>query len=462
MNAPAERLTLRPVAELSKMIAAGELSCLSLVEAFLERIERHGPKLHAFVTVYRDEARRAAAGADEAIQSGHRIGPYHGIPIAVKDIVDIEGRVTTGGSRMWESRISPVTATLVHHLVAAGMIILGKTQTVEFAMGSFGTNQQMGTPWNPWDPVNHRIPGGSSAGSGVSVAAGLAPWAIGTDTGGSVRLPASFCGLVGLKTTIGRVSCRGVLPLSSTLDTPGPMCRSVEDAAGLYNVLRGPRRRRTRDRDYSLGMQSGVTGLRLARMPDHERAASDSEVLAAYDRSIDVLSNLGATIVDITLPQSFDELGDLVGSIIGTEGYSFVGEYVDDESLPLDDDVRPRIQRGRDVLAVQYLADLRAQRAAQCEFERSMEGIDALLTPTTGTAAPRVETIDQSGTAAHYTRPVNLVEGCALSLPNGSTSDGLPTSLQIVCRGGEEQKALRIGWEFEQATEWHERHPAGW
>ena len=462
MNTPAAPSTLRPVTELAKMIAAGELSSLSLVESFLERIECHGPKLHAFVTVYGDEARRAAAGADKAIQSGHRIGPYHGIPIAVKDIVDIKGRVTTGGSRMWESRISPVTATLVHHLVAAGMIILGKTHTVEFAMGSFGTNQQMGTPWNPWDPVNHRIPGGSSAGSGVSVAAGLAPWAIGTDTGGSVRLPASFCGLVGLKTTIGRVSCHGVLPLSSTLDTPGPMCRSVEDAAGLYDVLRGPRRRQATARERNLRMQSGVNGLKLARMPDLERAASDSEVLAAYDRSIDILSDLGATIVDIALPQSFDELGDLVGSIIGTEGYSFVGQYVDNESLPLDDDVRPRIQRGRDVLAVQYLADLGAQRAAKSAFDQSMEGIDALLTPTTGTAAPRVETIDQTGTAAHYTRPVNLVEGCALSLPNGFTAGGLPTSLQIVCRGKEERKALRIGWAFEQATEWHAQHPVGW
>src|SRR5262247_4203942 len=195
---------------------------------------------HAFIAVYDADARLAAEAAEKAIRSGHRVGPLHGVPIALKDLVDLQGRVTTGGSMVWKDRVSPVTATLAERLIAAGMIVLGKTHTVEFAMGSFGTNTHMGTPRNPWDPVVHRTPGGSSSGSGVAVAAGLAPMAIGTDTGGSVRIPAAWCGIVGLKVTHGRISTYGVLPLSTTLDTPGPMTRTVEDAALLYRALNGP------------------------------------------------------------------------------------------------------------------------------------------------------------------------------------------------------------------------------
>src|SRR5580700_986675 len=197
--------------------------------AALARIGAQDQKLHAFVEVYDKEARLAAEAAEKAIRSGHRIGPLHGIPIALKDLIEIEGRVTTGGSQVWRERRSAYTATLAQKLIAAGLIVIGKTHTVEFAMGGWGTNQHRGTPWNPWDPEVARTPGGSSSGSGAAVAAGLAPWAIGTDTGGSVRLPASWCGLTGLKTTIGRVSTYGILPLSPTLDTPGPMARSVED-----------------------------------------------------------------------------------------------------------------------------------------------------------------------------------------------------------------------------------------
>ena len=190
--------------------------------------------------MYAADARLAAEAADKAIRAGHAVGPLHGVPVALKDLVDLEGRVTTGGSKVWAKRVSAVTATLARRLISAGMIVLGKTHTVEFAMGGWGTNTHMGTPWNPWDATVHRTPGGSSSGSGVAVAAGLAPAAIGTDTGGSVRLPASWCGIVGLKVTVGRISTFGVLPLSTTLDTPGPMARSVEDAALLYRVLNGP------------------------------------------------------------------------------------------------------------------------------------------------------------------------------------------------------------------------------
>jgi aspartyl-tRNA(Asn)/glutamyl-tRNA(Gln) amidotransferase subunit A len=466
MNSTNSLADLSPVTELVRQMQAGELTSVQLTQACLARIERFDATLHAFIAVYADDALAVAAAADRAIAAGHALGPLHGIPVAVKDIIDIEGRVTTGGSKVWENRISPVTAKVVWRLIGAGMIVLGKTHTVEFAMGSFGTNRHLGTPWNPWDLAQHRIPGGSSAGSAVAVAAGLAPWAIGTDTGGSVRLPASFCGLVGLKTTIGRVSRHGVLPLSSTLDTVGPICRSVEDAAVLYDVLRGSDENDPitlrQPSDYPChSLRGGVAGLRLARLPAAERERADADVLAAYDASLDVLAGLGAEMLDVSLPRSFDEMGRLVGRIIGAEGYSFVGHLVDDPSLPLDDDVRPRIQVGREMSARDYLLVLREQQAIKREFDAALDGVDALLTPTTATAAPLVSDVDQSGTAAHFTRPVNLIEACALALPNGFTSTGLPTSLQIICRGFQESLALRIGWAYEQATDWHKRRPDG-
>jgi aspartyl-tRNA(Asn)/glutamyl-tRNA(Gln) amidotransferase subunit A len=210
----------RPVHELATDIAARRLTLVDLVDEYLARIERLDPRLRAFVSVNASHARLAAESADKAIRAGHAVGPLYGIPIAVKDLVEIEDKVAMGGSAAWRHRIAPRTATLMHKLMAAGMINLGKTHTVEFAYGGWGTNQHLGTPWNPWDDGAHRAPGGSSSGSGVAVAARMAPWAIGTDTGGSVRIPAAWNGITGLKTTIGGISAFGVLPLSPTLDTP--------------------------------------------------------------------------------------------------------------------------------------------------------------------------------------------------------------------------------------------------
>src|SRR4029450_1961463 len=222
------------VAELSHAYEARTLSPVDVVDALMARIKRRNPSLQAYIAVYEADARLAAEAADKAIRSGHAVGPLHGVPIALKDLVDLEGRVTTGGSKVWAERVSPVTATLARRLIAAGMIVLGKTHTVEFAMGSWGTNTHMGTPRNPWDLAVHRTPGGSSSGSGVAVSAGLAPGAIGTDTGAPAQVSAAWCGIVGLKVTAGRISTYGVLPLSSTLDTPGPPARRVDDTACVY------------------------------------------------------------------------------------------------------------------------------------------------------------------------------------------------------------------------------------
>jgi aspartyl-tRNA(Asn)/glutamyl-tRNA(Gln) amidotransferase subunit A len=459
-------LALLPAHILSSEIGARRLSPVDLVDALLERIRANDGKLHAFVEVYGEEARLAAEAADRAIRSGHAIGPLHGIPIALKDLIEIEGRVTTGGSEVWRDRRSTYTATLARRLIAAGLIVIGKTHTVEFAMGGWGTNQYRGTPWNPWDPAVPRTPGGSSSGSGVAVAAGFAPWAIGTDTGGSVRLPASWCGLSGLKMTIGRVSTYGILPLSPTLDTPGPMARSVEDTALLYQVMQGPdaldpHTRGIPPSDPIPMLRRGVRGLRLGRMPAAERDGVDGEVLAAYDSSIETLAQLGAEIVTPELPCRFGDYTLLTGRIIGAEGYFLLGDLIDDMSLPIDEAVRPRIALGRGISARDYLAALRDRDEAKRKFTAATADVDALLTPTTQTAAIPLDAVDQSTTPAHFTRFVNFLDLCALAVPNGFTAAGLPISLQIVCRGYDEATALRIGWAYQQATRWHERRPPG-
>ena len=397
------------VAQLSQAFGARTLSPVDAVDALLDRIRRHDGRLHAFVVALRRPRRawprRAPTGRSAP---GTAIGPLHGVPIALKDLVDLEGRVTTGGSKVWIERVSPVTATLAERAIAAGMIVLGKTHTVEFAMGSWGTNTHMGTPWNPWDAAVHRTPGGSSSGSGVAVAAGLAPVAIGTDTGGSVRLPAAWCGIVGLKVTAGRISTFGVLPLSSTLDTPGPLARSVEDAALIFRLLNGPDPRdpqtlRWAPADPMPTLRRGVAGLRLAVMPDVERVGVDKDVLAAYDASVETLAKLGARIERVKLPHRFSDYAAATGRIIGAEGYRFVGHLVDDERLPVDPHIRPRIQLGRGVSARDYLLAL-AERE-----ERSREVAAALGRRGRAAHADRADAAhpDRAGGSGRHRGPLH-------------------------------------------------------
>ena len=460
MTSPA----LLPVHTLAADIAARRLSPVDLVDECLTRIERLEPRLHAFVSVNAANARLAAEAADKAIRSGHAVGPLHGIPIAIKDLVEIEGEIAMGGTAAWRNRIAPRTATLMRRLMAAGMINLGKTHTVEFAYGGWGTNQHLGTPWNPWDANTHRTPGGSSSGSGVAVAARMAPWAIGTDTGGSVRIPAAWNGITGLKTTIGRISTFGVLPLSPTLDTPGPITRDIEDAALLLTVLQGadPRDRQTagvRDVDPMPDLRRGVKGLRLGRLPREERDGIDADVLAAYDRSVASLAVLGAEIVDIALPARFADLGAVNGRIMSAEAYAALSHLVDDNAQQLDQDVRPRVRAGAAISSKDYLAALAERERMKVSFNAAIEGVDALLTPTAVTPAIPVAAIDQNTTPAMFTRWVNFLDLCAVAVPNGLSADGLPTSLQIVCRSYAEPLALRIGHAYQSAHDWHLRVP---
>ena len=460
--------TILSAQQLAGELARGDLSAAEVTDAFLGKIKENNPKLNAFVDVFDKEAMQAAEAADQMRRAGYSLGPLHGMPIALKDLIDIEGKVSTGGSAAWRNRKAQHTATLVLHMQAQGFIILGKTHTVEFAMGGWGTNRHLGTPWNPWDTKQARTPGGSSSGSGVAVAAGLVPWAVGTDTGGSVRLPASWCGLTGLKTTFGRVSCHGILPLSQSLDTPGPMARSVEDAALLLGAMQGYDPLDPHSADFSPSdpwaqIERGVRGMRIGLIPREERAFASEEVLRAYDQSVELLRGMGADVVPLAMPLSYFELGQIAADFMSIEGYANVADLIDDDSLPLDPDVRPRLVAGRGRTALEYLKLLAKTAELAKQAASLFAGFDALVTPTTTTTALPLDKADQTKGPGHFTRFVNVLGLCALALPNGASAEGLPLSLQVVCKNGAEATALRIGRALQKTTDWHARRPlVGW
>ena len=453
--------TRATVAELADALRAAS-SLRRARRAVLDRIARRDPELHAFITVYRDDARLAAEAADRASRSGHGIGPLHGIPIALKDLVDLEGRVTIGGSQARAGRISPGTATLARQVVEAGMIVLGKTHTVEFAMGGYGTNAQLGTPWNPWDLRVHRTPGGSSSGSGVAVAAALAPIAIGTDTGGSVRLPAACCGIVGLKVTVGRISTHGVLPFSATLDTPGPMTRSVEDAALLFRVLQRPDPHDPRTRleppvDPIPSLRRGVAGSASAscRTPSAPGSTPRSSRPTTARSTRSRVSAPGSS--EVRLPGTLQDYVEGTGRIIAPEAYHVFGPLAEDPRFRSTRHVRARVLQGRDVLAHDYLEALRRQAEDQRAYAAATADLDALLTPTTRTPAIPLTEVDEAITPALLHAHGELPRPRRARAAEGLTRGGLPTSLQIVGPALAEATALRIGWAYEQATEWDMR-----
>jgi aspartyl-tRNA(Asn)/glutamyl-tRNA(Gln) amidotransferase subunit A len=450
--------------DLARAYRRGAISPIEAVDAMLVRITRLNPTLHAFIDVYHEKARLAAEGADRLLRAGHDLGPLHGIPFAVKDLIAVEGRPYAAGSKIHLGRPATHTAQVVRKLVQAGAIMLGKVHTVEFAFGGWGTNPYLGTPRNPWGLDQHLTPGGSSSGSGVAVAARLAPLAIGTDTGGSVRIPAAFNGITGLKVTRGRISNHGIEPLSPTRDTPGPMARTVEDAAIMYHAMQGP----DEADPLTLGITPqnplptlgrGVAGLRLGRIAEADAGAGwDPEVSSAYEAAIEVLAGLGATIVPIRLPGPFSDYARLSHVVMAAEAYAMHGHLAENTEAEMGPHVRARIMAGK-VSAQEYLQLLWSRPAMRDAFLASMEGVDALLTPTTPCPAQRVETVDETTAPSALTRAVNLLGLCALAVADGFSSAGLPLSLQIIGRPFAEADVLRIGWAYQQATEWHLHSP---
>lgn len=442
------------IADLAADYKSGAHTPSEAIAACLAQVNRLEPKLQAFEIVLHDAALEAADAATRAIASGHRIGPFHGVPFALKDLIDVEGQVTTGGSNAYAGRVATTSATIAKRLLAGGGVLIGKTKTVEVAYGPWGTNQQRGTPWNPWDGDTHRAPGGSSSGSGAATAAGLVACAVGTDTGGSVRIPSAFCGLTGLKVTEGRLPLEGILPLSHTLDTPGPMCRSVVDAAIMYQTMDGiepgeiDRQLAASEGVYG-AMAKGIGGLTLGALTQADREFLSPEVRACYADALERLKSLGAEIVEFTLPRSIDEMRGVVATLIGSEGYYHHGATYEDPSNLMDDDIRKRIMAGKDVMASEYVGALRERQRARLEFLRAMRGLSAIVSPTTPITAPVVAEIDQDKEPSQLTRMANYLGFCALAQPMGVAENGLPMSLQVMAKGRHETTALRIGKAFE-------------
>ncbi len=454
-------LAYRSLGELASMLRKREASSREIVDACLARVSRHDAKLHAFVDVYAEDARRLADAADLERAAGVVRGPLHGLPIALKDLLEMEGRRTTAGSYSWRERISTFTATSVTRLLDAGMIPLGKTHLVEFAFGGWGRNEAMGAPWNPWDLATHRVAGGSSSGSAVAVAAGLVPAAIGSDTGGSVRIPAALCGVTGLKTTFGLVSLHGAVPLSTLLDTIGPLAHDALDCALLTAAMA--------DGDRGLAIAASTTdrvdirGMRIAVLAaDRFPSSVDAEVVRARDGAIGVLRDAGADVTEVPGPIAFEEIAGRLGKLLAAEAYALRRDIAEDASAKMDPWVRKRVLGGKGIAAAEFIEETHAMHAAQSMFAAWMRDWDALLTPTLPiTATPLHEVDESTAPLASFTRAVNYLGGCGLSLPAGLSKDGLPMGVQLVGAPFAESTVLRIGRAFQRVTDWHLQRPAG-
>jgi aspartyl-tRNA(Asn)/glutamyl-tRNA(Gln) amidotransferase subunit A len=453
-------LSWRSLGELSSLLAKREASSREVVDDCLAQIASLDDKLHAFVDVYAEDARRLADAADVERAKGVAEGSLKGLPIALKDLLEMKGRQTTAGSHSWRGRISDHTATCVTRLVDAGMIPLGKTHLVEFAFGGWGRNEAMGAPWNPWDLATHRVAGGSSSGSAVAVAAGLAPAAIGSDTGGSVRIPAALCGITGLKTTFGLVSLHGAVPLSTLLDTIGPLAHTVEDCALLTAAMaEGGRGRDIAD---AATQGIGVAGMRIAVLAaDRFPSYIDGDVVRARDEAIRVLRDAGATLVEVPGPIAFEDIASRLGKLLAAEAYTLRREIAEKPEATMDPWVRKRVLGGKDITAAEFIGEMHAMRAAQAAFATWMRDWDALLTPTLPiTATPLIEVDESTSPLASFTRAVNYLGACALSLPAGFSASKLPIGVQVIGAPFAESTLVRIGRAFQRATEWHKRRPA--
>jgi aspartyl-tRNA(Asn)/glutamyl-tRNA(Gln) amidotransferase subunit A len=476
IDAMSDDLPFRSLTELSRLLASGETTSRAIVEACLARIDAHdgpqgGPQfgqLHAFIEVYRDSALAAADLADRQRRAGTAHGPLAGLPVALKDLLHVEGRQTTAGSKSWRGRISDRTATAVERLIGAGMIPLGKTHMVEFAFGGWGRNRPMGAPWNPWDMTTHRVAGGSSSGSAVAVAGGLCPAAIGSDTGGSIRIPAALCGITGLKPTYGRVSLYGAVPLSGTLDSIGPLARTVEDAALLTSAMSGPDPRDPAtleaprgDLDAALEGEPDVRGVRITALaPESFPAFVLPEVVRVYREAIATLRDLGAQVVEAAFPLDFDKMMVENGRIIAVEAYAFHRDYIEDPDLDIDPWVRMRVLAGKTIGADEHANLLRERQRVIASFAHWMRDRDALLTPTLPITATPLNEVDEATTPlATWTRSANYLGACALSLPAGFSAERLPIGVQVTGIAFADPMLVRIGRAFQGATDWHLRRP---
>ncbi len=463
-------LAFLPATTLARLVREKEISPVELVGTYLDRIDRMDPALGAYITVCREAALADARAAEAAAVRGEAQGALHGIPFAVKDQFDTAGVRTTVGSRILEANIPDRDATVVARLRSAGAILLGKLNMTEFALG--GTLKfPFGQPRNPWDP--DRQPGGSSSGSGVAMAAALCAVSLGEDTGGSVRGPASWCGVVGLRPTWGRVSRHGSFPLSWSMDTAGPLSRTVEDAALLLELIGGfdPRdpltSRRPAER-YTAMLSQPLRGLRAGVVRELVLGA-DAEVRDALLEALRVLGSLGVECEEVSLPL-IPRAGAVFMALVDSEGAGLHQQWLRNRGGDYDTGTRRRLATAGLLPAVAYHQAQRARALIRRQILDAHARFDLLVCPTAPGPAPLISRdsapiLSKEDAATRffgrrsYTTPFSLAGTPALSVPCGFTTAGLPIGLQLAGRPFDESTVLRVGHAYGQATTWHQRRP---
>ena len=450
-------LTIR---EAGASLREGTLTATALTESVLARVEATEPALNAYITVTADHARKTAAAVDAELQAGRDRGPLHGIPFALKDLYDTAGILTTGGSSFLRKRVPDEDAAVVAKLNDAGIVLTGKLGLHEFAFGTSSLNPHYGDVHNPWD--TGRITGGSSGGSGAAIAAGSCLGTLGTDTGGSIRIPASLCGVVGLMPTYGRVSRSGVLPLSWTLDHVGPLAKTVEDAALILNAIAAhdpddPGSADVPVDDYTSELGRDLQGIRVGVPRDPFWLECSDDVAAACEAALETLRELGATLSEVELPLEASA-GRL--SIIWTEAAAYHHERMRESPEGFGDDVRMALEGGLAIPATSYINDQRLRRKLIEEVSAVLKTVDVLASPTTPATAPPLSAGDPQRTLARYTFRYDVTGIPAISLPCGFDAEGLPIGLMIGARHFDEVTMCRVAYAYEQATDWHTRRAA--
>jgi len=457
--------------ELARMIASKEVSPVEVVRAHLGRIAALDDRLRAYITVCDESALEAARAAETALASGAPAGALHGVPIALKDLFETAGVRTTAGSKILGEAVPSADATVVTRLRAAGAIVLGKLNMHEFAYGPEGLNDHYGHARNPWGGDEARIPGGSSSGSGVAVAAGLAPGALGSDTGGSIRIPAALCGITGLKPTYGRVSRAGVLPLSWSMDHAGPMARTAADCALMLGAMAGydPADATTSVLpvpSYVAALNGDVKGLRIGLLRSFFLESSAPEVRAAVEAAVKLLADQGAVVDEVSLPHLADVPAATM-AIIGSEALAYHAAWVRERPADYQRDVVERLRAGAFITGVQYVRAQQLRVLVRRGVDEALTRRDVLLAPTAPITAPRLGerevsiggvATDARSALIRFTRPFNFSGHPACSVPCGFVS-GLPVGMQFVGRPFDEATVLRAADAFQRLSDWHTRRP---
>jgi aspartyl-tRNA(Asn)/glutamyl-tRNA(Gln) amidotransferase subunit A len=446
--------------EAAAQIRSRQLSPVELVDSCLARLDAVEPSISAFATVTADRARTAATAAERDIAGGDYRGPLHGIPVGIKDLYDVEGVPCTSSSRVRAGRVPTADSAVVERLRRAGMVLLGNTHTHEFAYGAITP-----TTRNPWN--TDRIPGGSSGGSGAAVAAGVCTVAMGTDTAGSIRIPSALCGTVGLKPTYGRVSRRGITPLSWTLDHPGPLSRDVSDAALVLAATAGhdpvdPASVDVPVPDYLFGLDRGVDGVRVGIPSNYYFDRVSPDVDGAVRAAASVLEGAGARLCEVTIPYA-DQILSAEWAIMLPEASAYHQSTLRSSAELYQPDVRMLLEAGELILATDYIKALRVRALMQRAWKAMFEEIDVLLTPGMPVAAPMVgaethewpdgTTEDVTTLLVRLTSPTDLTGLPTLAVPVGFDADGLPLGMQITGRPFDEQTVLQVGQAYQAATD---------